>query len=388
MSRLRVRAYNVRFGDAIFVSVPERQADGTEVVRHILFDVGNVLVGVGGVDPVFEAAVDDILAELDGNPLDLYVMTHEHMDHVQGLPFAAEQLGKKVAAMFAWLPASAAPDYYVRHPDAKKRRVALEAAFDGVSRFYAASPEAASPVVRSLMLNNDYRSTSKNVDFLRTLTPSPDQTFYVHRELDIAAKHPFTEAKLSIWAPEEDTTAYYGAFRPMALAVTEPASGRGSPTLNVPLPPPGVDAGAFYHLVDVRRSGVMDNLLGIDAANNNTSVVVCLEWRGFKLLFPGDAEQRSWKEMNRQGKLEPVHFLKVGHHGSSNGTAPPELLDKVLPPNPPDKKPRKAIVSTCVGPYHDVPHTGTLDLIRTRCELQMVGEATQPSFVDVEFDGA
>jgi hypothetical protein len=54
-----------------------------------------------------------------------------------------------------------------------------------------------------------------------------------------------------------------------------------------------VDAGAFYDLVESRRRGFEDNLLAIDAANNNTSVVLLLEWRGWRLLFPGDAEVRS-----------------------------------------------------------------------------------------------
>ena len=41
--KLRVRLYNIRFGDAVLVTVPD---NGT--TRHILIDVGNVLVGEGG----------------------------------------------------------------------------------------------------------------------------------------------------------------------------------------------------------------------------------------------------------------------------------------------------------------------------------------------------
>ena len=51
MSKLRVRAYNVRFGDAILVSVPEKRGS-REVTRTILIDVGNVLSGCGGEDSV------------------------------------------------------------------------------------------------------------------------------------------------------------------------------------------------------------------------------------------------------------------------------------------------------------------------------------------------
>lgn len=74
-----------------------------------------------------------------------------------------------------------------------------------------------------------------------------------------------------------------------------------------------------------------------------------LEWRRWRLLFTGDAEHRSWKEMNKRGVLKPVHFLKVSHHGSWNGTPSGEILDKILPPTPPDRRKRHAAVSTCEG---------------------------------------
>ena len=89
---LRVRIYNVRFGDAVLVTVPDRD-DGHTTTRHMLVDFGNVLANGGGEDAVFKPIVEDILSVLDGTPLDLYVMTHEHMDHVQGPLFASKEFG-------------------------------------------------------------------------------------------------------------------------------------------------------------------------------------------------------------------------------------------------------------------------------------------------------
>src|SRR3954447_1082013 len=86
--KLRVRVYNVLFGDAILVSVPDRGPSGKTEQRHILIDFGNAFVK-GGRDDVFEPVMRDILAVLDGRPLDLYVMTHEHLDHVQGLYYTS-----------------------------------------------------------------------------------------------------------------------------------------------------------------------------------------------------------------------------------------------------------------------------------------------------------
>ena len=52
MDELRVRVYNVRFGDAILVTVPEAVAGGGTEIRHILFDVGNALLKLEEIEPV------------------------------------------------------------------------------------------------------------------------------------------------------------------------------------------------------------------------------------------------------------------------------------------------------------------------------------------------
>jgi hypothetical protein len=412
--------YNVLFGDAILVSVPERDSAGGTVTRHILIDVGNV-TGKGGDDDVFEPVIRDVLALLGGQPLDLYVMTHEHMDHVQGLLYAADQLvldlKNKLDVQYAWLTASSDPDYYNAHPDAKKRKLEAEAAHRAAARFlmarylddnpdvripagvggdlsrFAEAAEAAGTpafpkALGALLLNNDYQKTARCVDYLRNLADN-GRTFYIHRQTDLRGKHPFTEATVEVWAPEEDTSEYYGRFRPLGLAV----AGAGSrPTLADSVPPAGVDAGAFYDLVTARRRGLGDSLLQIDAANNNTSIVFCLEWRGWRLLFPGDAEERSWKAMKREGRLKPVHFLKVGHHGSHNGTPSPELLENILPTVSIDDRPRYAGVSTCAKVYGEteetaVPHQPTIEELKKRCHVISVENLPKGAYHDFAFPG-
>jgi hypothetical protein len=171
----------------------------------------------------------------------------------------------------------------------------------------------------------------------------------------------------------------------MALGLTNGA-GAAAEQVVTPKPPPGVDAGAFYNLVDYRRRGVFDNLFAIDKAANNTSVVFVLRWRGWKLLFPGDAEHRAWKEMDKRGLLQSVHFLKVGHHGSANGSPPPELMEKILPAVAPDSRQRRALVSTHKGTYAGVPSTETVDGLRGRCDQVIsIGEAEDGLFSDIEF---
>jgi beta-lactamase superfamily II metal-dependent hydrolase len=399
---LRVRAYNVRFGDALLVSVPDRDAAGAVTVRHVLIDVGNVLAGSGGEDEVFAPVLADVVAELDGEPLDLYVMTHEHMDHVQGLLWAKQKQGIDLKARHAWLTASAAPDYYEHHPEARKKRLAMEAEYRRIALFLSAAAREPGPVVRALLLNNNPRSTADCVAHLRGVG---ETTTYVHRGADLAGAHPFAEARFAIWGPEEDTSIYYGAFRPLALGLAAAggggaaaegaaaAAGAGAeapPRLVTPLPPPGVDGEAFYNLVERRRSGVFDNLLAIDKAANNSSVVFSLEWRNWRLLFPGDAEERAWQEMGKldPSPLEPVHFLKVGHHGSHNGTPTGALLERILPLQALDARPRSALVSTHDGTYSGVPHAETLAEIAERCDpVVRIGEDGDALFTDLLFPG-
>ena len=387
MSKLRVRAYNVRFGDAILVTVPDRGPEGNEQLRHILIDVGNVLSGSGGQDQIFEHVVEDIQNELGDKPVDLYVMTHEHMDHCQGLFWAKKQRGLDLRAEHVWLTASAAKDYYDRFEDAKRKLDLARNVYEQIERYVAAAPTAAGHSLKAMLNNNNPRSTGDCVDHLRTI----GQDHYVSRQTDLAGKHGFHEARFSIWGPEEDTSIYYGRFKPMGLgagtALGEAGVGDGSTVGSGPLPPAGVDAGAFYNLVERRRRGVFDNLLAIDKAANNTSLVFMLSWRGWKLLFCGDAEERAWKEMHKRELLEEVHFLKVGHHGSHNGTPDGQLLDAILPMNGSDGRKRTALISTHEGTYNDVPDAETVAVLKERCdEVVRIGESNDQRFVDLWFE--
>lgn len=369
MDTLRVRAYNVGFGDAILVTVPDLDVDGCVVQRHILIDVGNVLAGSGGGEDVFQPVLDDVLHELGGRPLDLYVMTHEHLDHVKGLYCASQQSpALEIPLRYAWLTASAEPAYYERHQEAKQRRLEMERSYLQIRRLLMALRAAAEPVpvpVEAMMVNNDWTSTRKCVEYLASRAPG--HTAYVHRQReDLRLWHPFTEAELRIWAPEEDTSVYYGQFRPLTLGVTKEDGLEKAPDLAEPEPPRGVDRASFQRYLEVRRRGYFDGLLAIDAAANNTSVVLSLKWRGWHLLFPGDAEIRSWKQMGKAKVLEPVHFLKVSHHGSRNGTPSGELLDGILPAKPPDDRPRSALISSHPDTYKDVPSKETERALVTR----------------------
>lgn len=383
MATLRVRVYNVLFGDAILLRISEVDADGLEIILHVLIDMGNALAGAGGGDNVFAPVLADIQQELAGAPLDLYVMTHEHMDHVQGLLYGARKLGIEIKARAVWMTASSAPDYYDRFESAKKKHTLAMTAREAIAVFLTKSAAPVPVGMTTLLAINNPRASDDCVVHIRGIGSSPP--LYLHRTADIGGYPPFRRTKVRILAPEEDTSIYYGRLAPPSLGVIQDDT---APTLLPPgatTPPAGVSAGDFFDLVRFRSSGMGANLRTIDKAANNSSVVLELEWNGWRLLFPGDAEEKSWEIMARHGLLRPVHFLKVSHHGSKNGS-PEAGLNAVLPEVATDDRPRQAIVSTHIGAYPGVPDSPTLDRLRARVTLHDTRHVEPGGWVDVTFD--
>ncbi|MGU3497628.1 hypothetical protein [Mycobacterium sp. C31M] len=132
---------------------------------------------------------------------------------------------------------------------------------------------------------------------------------------------------------------------------------------------------------------MIDNLVTIDKAANNTSVVLALEWRGWRLLFAGDAEERSWKTMERESVPAAVHFLKVSHHGSHNGTPADAKFDAILPETAPDDRPRHAVISTWQDTYNGIPHNPTNARLAARATLHSTLDHADDLFYDVTFPG-
>ncbi len=374
MRPLRVRAYNIEFGDAILVSVPETE-DGNEVYRHILIDVGNK--GTDECSDLYEPVVKDVVNELNGQSLDLYVVTHEHMDHLKGLPYSEKhtfkneenELRDTLDVKATWFPISSKPDYYdaPEHGFAKEKFLEIQSSLTQIYAYLNALQalgEPMDPYLEILWAINDLRKKKDCVDYLKTY----NNPHYVYRGFDADALNLFSEATIDIWAPETDVGLYFKAFSPQPMNLEDiriSVAPSQRAVEGVPLKPPrGVDAGAFYNLVDSRKR-FYENLLAANSSLNNTSIVFCLNWRGNRLLFTGDAQEASWEVMHDAGVLEKVDFLKISHHGAENGTPELEILDQIFPN---DDVNRSALVSTIRGPHETIPHKDTLELIEGRCE--------------------
>jgi hypothetical protein len=312
-------------------------------------------------------------------------MTHEHMDHVQGLLHGSTKLGIELKARHVWMTASSEGQaYYDRFPKAKSKRLAALAAYEGVAAFLAKSAVPVPPRTLSLLAINNPRSSADYVGHIRGCGVDGAKPRYVHRTADVTGHHPFRLTTVRLLAPEEDTSIYYGALSPRTLGAI--LAGATSLSLDAKsiTPPAGVSVGHFFDLVEFRSSGMMANLRMIDKAANNSSVALELEWNGWRLLFPGDAEEKSWEMIDLTSGLRPVHFLKVSHHGSRIGI-PRHQLDKVLPELAPDGRTRFVIVSTHQGAYSGVPHAETLTLLESRAQLHDTRSLSEGGWFDITF---
>ena len=254
---------------------------------------------------VFRPVVEDITKQLKGKPLDLYVMTHEHLDHVQGLLFASTEHGVDLNARRSWITASAEPGYYKRHPE----RGAQEARSRGGVPECGALPlgsagGAADPLLPLFLNNNPERRATASATCASSRRRS--------RPTSIAAR-PGRNASVS----RGEARALGARARHLDLLRLVPAgrvragaNGSAGERLRSPTFHPAT-RGRQRRLLPARRDPPPRRdrqPARIDSAANNTSVVFAFEWRGWRLLFPGDAEHGSWKTMHKHGLLSTSTF--------------------------------------------------------------------------------
>jgi len=104
-----------------------------------------------------------------------------------------------------------------------------------------------------------------------------------------------------------------------------------------------------------RAKALLELVLIMDDAMNNTSVILMFEAGGKKLLFPGDAQIENWEfalsDPDILKELADVDVYKVGHHGSRNAT-PKTLWNNFAKRGPDTKKDRlTTIISTKPGKH-------------------------------------
>lgn len=99
----------------------------------------------------------------------------------------------------------------------------------------------------------------------------------------------------------------------------------------------------------------------ISEPGNEASLVFILEYRGFRMLLPGDLEGKAEEQLINSGDLRECDVLKVAHHGSQNSSSE-KFLELVCP--------KIAIISCGKNNMYGHPHKETLEKLEsTHCSI-------------------
>jgi len=381
---VRVRAYNVRFGDCVLISFDTGAGE-----KHILIDFGNAPAGVrggGGRNEVFAPVARDI-KKRTGGCIDLLIMTHEHLDHMEGF-YSERSVFDTIMVRHVWMSVMSRPGYYQRYPNAqpeKRARMALRATAERWQR--EGQWQRLPAPLQALILNNVLALANKQrVDYVRSLAGKKGIRYLSRQRGAVKIPALGRGVKLEVLGPERDASVYYKTrgkrfWLDAAARINGLPEGRrrsAAAETAPPTAPKHVAPDEFAELRDEIAELDLADLLAIDKAANNTSLVIRLTVNGKVLLFPGDAEEESWSLIAKKGLLGPVDLLKLAHHGSINGMpfqGTADIMRKVVKPG----KKTVALVCTCRGVYGDtretaIPHHMLMDRLTQSCKRVYVTE--------------
>lgn len=319
---IKIRAYNVLFGDCILVSWDE--ADGE---HHAWVDFGNF---TNDPNAVFQSVYDNVFARTGGR-LDLLVMTHKHMDHIEGFYAHREDLRDHFEIEKIWhahVDPSLDDNFELVGNAIREQKLLPDRALFGEG------------IIGQIYRNNfgiEGLTTQDRMDRIVQVLGDTD-IHAVYRGINMADIMPngINRLGIEILAPERESSAY---FEPLEEPLRMRAKlGFQVGKIKLPADPsekvdplalqPGIKAeeSELIKLADFARlrrklqTGGLDLLRAADKTRNNTSIVLALTYGGKRFLLTGDAEEKSWEIMENNNADFKSRFIKVSHHGSINAS--------------------------------------------------------------------
>ncbi len=352
-SSVRIRAYDVGFGDCLLLSFryPARE-------RHVLVDFGS------HPKPRRKAAGDlaAIAAHIKrtcGGELTAVVATHRHADHING--FATTRKGDGPGDVIASCRPKVVVQPWTEQLDAAvdsagPQRLALAdrvhaTSIAELSRFCAAlTRRLADPpagwrgaVAELGFLGELGLANAAAVKNLESMAPKRGRR-YVYSGTDSGLGAVLPGVKVRVLGPptisqsegvqrqrKRDDAEYWHL-----TALTTEAAG---PTGRAPFARrfrrdtiPGFARWLVTHADRLSREQILGIVRRMDEVLNNTSVVLLLDVAGTRILLAGDAQIENWSyalsKPDVRALLADVAVYKVGHHGSLNATPKASLWER------------------------------------------------------------
>lgn len=355
-SRVRIRTYQVGFGDCLLITVGyPRALPDQRTERHILVDFGYKVRAKGG--PRLTDLAERI-AEHCGGKLDVVVVTHRHQDHLRGFGDAGSR--KHLDAL--------APSLIVRPwtdmPEAERSAQpgldddslgflnlldAVGDQNDAVDQQFAADGRVLSERakelaelgvrnVRALSMLEEWAPPEKHV-WVRAgdvvdvgdIVPGIRVEVLGPPTLDqVPAMKSYASSSAEYWLGMIEQES----IQPALLAPT--AKDELVPAKKVVAEPAGLGRASWLldRLHDQAPRQVLEIVEGFEEVLNNTSVILLVTVGARRILLTGDAQVESWSHPLERAlgsstrkpdralrrRLSEVDVYKIGHHGSRNAT--------------------------------------------------------------------
>jgi beta-lactamase superfamily II metal-dependent hydrolase len=385
---MRVRMYNVGFGDAFLLIIPAQDRP-----RKVLIDCG---VHMSGTNKKLKLKdlVDRIIADVseDGVPrIDVVIATHRHRDHVHGF---REPVWDKVQVGEVWMP-------WTEHPTDPRAREIRNVQGKIAEQLDKALKKKTDEPLKFGLNATKLKATKELKEFVSNSLPNAEAMQMLHEGFSVIPGRKKVERRFL--PPEERSEQSFesdllpgvvvhvlGPSRDEAIIRDmDPPKGKSYLRMVESLPAEGdapllpfreqwvIENAALYNnslglltekeLAKVRNAGEGTEFgvaVKLEDAVNGTSLMLIFEIGKSVLLFPGDAQWGTWEAAKNDPEwrrlMEKTNFYKVGHHGSHNAT-PIEFVEEILKEN------FWGMVSLLpIKKFKDIPRRPLLDALRNK----------------------
>ncbi len=351
---VRIRMYNVGFGDCFLLEFPR----ANETPFRVLVDCGAHTSGYPrpGWKPAEAVAqiIEDITEPGQDPALDVIVASHAHQDHVSGFGAPAWD---DVTVSEVWLPWTENPkdeEAKVIRDRQNKLAMGLELAFQQPAfnqRWLPAKEgQAQMNALRALAANSRKNETAMNT-LHHGFRGKPKRRFLSSVNSRKIVPRGCPDLTVHVLGPSRDPEVIrdmdppagqsYLRYRTSVNSVVDSVLNRPF-TRSFTLSPADYEASYEARVSDeikeaaasMMRDDDLTVAVSLDKAVNGTSLMLMFEFGEAFLLFPGDAQWGTWNaalsDSDARELMARTTFYKVGHHGSHNST-PVDFVEEVLP---------------------------------------------------------
>jgi beta-lactamase superfamily II metal-dependent hydrolase len=388
---IHIRMYNCGFGDCFLIRAPTRS--GAE--KTILIDCGSFKKQAKSISEIVGQVIADLPVR-DGKPrVDLLIATHRHKDHIAGF---ADPRWSEVEVGEVWMPWTESEEPEAISLRSAQTRLALALAglegqpTPGLERSEVLELNAGVNVRAMETLQRGFAGHAK-----RRYLPEKDATTRV------VACASLPEVMIHVLGPSRDPDTIFDMNPPSTesfLALLGMSHSVEIRQWEIPEPfgidwvddrktsslfdeKPSLDKETRERLERIHDGLETKLAIALDNALNNTSLMLMLVIGKAHLLFPGDAQWGTWRElMDNDAACELLRnttFYKVGHHGSHNAT-PASFVEKYLGTDGGDTW--AMVPVTPYGKWPEIPRKPLLDKIkeRTKYFVRSDQRGTAPGF--------